>query len=124
MRELRTVLSLGGKMNPERTEFLAPYVAMLFTDVDPAFLGFYGVVVEKNAPLYHDASTTSPILARLSYNVVGFYSHKNGFVSVELRDGRKGFVKADSVRSPIMTRARFQKMSGQWKLVEFNRDYH
>ena len=52
-------------------------------------------------------------------------SSKPGWwVLVELRDGRKGFMKADTVRSPIMTRARFRKIDGRWKLVEFNRDYH
>jgi hypothetical protein len=95
-----------------------------FTTVDQGELGFYGVVVRKDAPLYKKPDTKAPIVARLSFNVVGWYIDKEGWVLVELRGGRSGYMKADDVRSPIATRIRFKKTAAGWRIVEFNRDYH
>jgi hypothetical protein len=124
LKEVRAVLNLGGKMNPEGTEFLAPYLAMEFTTVDQDELGFYGVVVRENAPLYKKSDLKAAIVARLSFNIVGWYIDREGWVFVELRNGRSGYMRADDVRSPIATRIRFKKTPSGWRIVEFNRDYH
>jgi hypothetical protein len=124
LKEFRTVLSLGGRMNKSGTEFYAPYVSTLFADLDPGVVGLCGVVVQKDAPLYRTPSLKASVIARLSYDVVRFHFNREGWVAVELRDGRKGFMKEEHVRSPIMTRAIFRKTAGQWRLVEFNRDHH
>ena len=69
------------------------------------------------------------VITTLSYNVVKVdYENsvklKNSdteydWLKVETLGGKKGYVKADYVRSPIDYRAVFEKKRGVWKMTAF-----
>ena len=65
-------------------------------------------------------------MAKLSYNIVEiiksiekFHAEKGDWYEIKTLGGKKGFVKAEFVRSPIDYRAGFEKKSGKWKMTFF-----
>lgn len=112
---------------PKNSLFFAPYIFQAFPDDLDAFKN--RVVMGKNVNLRKEGSPGSPVIAVLSYNIVKVDEDnsvegrgKDGefdWYAVETLGGKKGFVKAEYVRSPVDYRAGFQKVKGKWKLVMF-----
>ncbi len=111
----------GGKM------FSAPYTFNGFPEDLDSFT--YSAIFGNNVNLREKADLNAKIAARLSYNVVKVdfensveKSGKAGdytWLKVETLGGKKGFVKAEFVRSPIDYRAGFEKKGGKWKMIYF-----
>ena len=128
--ELLEVVKNGGafyRENGKRTgRFLAPYTFVSFPDdLDPFD---HSMIFGNGVNLRERPDANSPIVAKLSYNVV---TVDNGAVvnkpntedpdwyRLETLGGLKGFVKAEFVRSSLDYRAGFVKKRGQWKMVFF-----
>jgi hypothetical protein len=105
--------------------FFAPYSFNAFPDDLDAFS--YSVIFGNNVNLRLKADNNSPVIASLSYNIVeivnsinsGSNSEKVSWYEVKTLGGKKGFVSADYVRSPIDYRAGFEKIKGKWKMTIF-----
>ena len=126
--EFLPVITNGGKFIEGGDKmFCAPYS---FTE-SPDDLDAYGysVIFGKNVNLRSKPDSKAKTIARLSYNVVKVdYENSikiNGeefeysWLKVETPGGKKGFVKAEFVRSPIDYRACFEKQKGKWKMIIF-----
>lgn len=130
-KELGDVLRLGGTFgygHYPRDTFWAPYVFGLSGQLD----NFWdAVIVGNNVQVHAQPSSSSPVIAALSYDVVklGPYdpnpvTEKIGEFSypwkrVRLADQRTGYVYGRYVRSPLDYRAAFNKIDGAWKLTAF-----
>jgi hypothetical protein len=127
-KELLLVLTHGGSFQPhEPSSFCAPYLFGRFPDdVDPfKFQAIFG----SNVNLRSGPGLKAPVTARLSYNIVKVdYEHsvpvsqesdRYAWLMVETLGGKKGYVKAEFVRSPVSYRAGFNKVNGKWKLRLF-----
>ena len=127
--ELLAVLINGGTFSKEgkTTLFSAPYSFTNFPDDLDAFE--HQLIFGNNVNLRSKADSKSPSLSQLSYNVVKVdYQNsvsndkKDGeylWLKVETLGGKKGFVNAKFVRSPIDYRAIFEKKSRSWKMTAF-----
>ena len=129
--ELLTVLTNGGTFYKEPgikiRQFCAPYSFTIFPNDLDAF--DYQMIFGNNVNLRDRPDAKSDSIARLSYNVVrvdyensiadkkreGEYS----WLKIETLSGKKGFVSADFVRSPIDYRGCFEKRNGKWKMTLF-----
>jgi hypothetical protein len=104
--------------------FYAPYTFNGFPEDLDAFE--FQAIFGKDVNLRRRPDVDSPVVASLSYNVVRV-DHENSvkkgddyvWLKVETLGGKKGFVKAEFVRSPIDYRAGFEKKRGLWKMVVF-----
>ena len=127
-KEFLTVLQNGGAFYKEpeyKNTFCAPYVCVEF----PTDLRDYGntAIFGSNVNLHSEPSLTAPVVASLSYNIVKLdfensVEDKNGYYSwykVETLGGKKGFVKAEYVRSPGDYTASFEKIGRKWKMTAF-----
>lgn len=127
--ELFIVLTSGGKfINEGRNKlFCAPYSFTNFpADLD-AFE--YQIIFGENVNLRARPDSTAEIAAQLSYNVVKVdYENSIGdrreqptysWLKIETLGGKRGFVSAKYVRSPIDYRACFEKKRGKWKMTTF-----
>jgi hypothetical protein len=127
-QELLVVLTHGGTFEPDNlTLFRAPYLTGRFPrDLDTfKFQAIFG----SNVNLRSKPGLKAPVTARLSYNVVQVdYEHsvpvaqdseQYAWLMIETLGGKKGYVKAEFVRSPIDYRAGFHKVDGKWKLRWF-----
>lgn len=126
--ELLTVLNNGGTFDKRRrSSFYAPYLFTKFpADLD-AFE--YQAIFGNNVNLRSKPEINAPIVATLSYNIVKtdyqnsvkIGSDKEGYswLKVETLGGKKGFIKAEFVRSSVDFRAGFEKKKGVWMLVFF-----
>ena len=73
------------------------------------------------------ADMNSSVVASLSYNVVEIVNsvkanknaEKVSWYEVKTLGGKRGFVKAEFVRSPIDYRAGFEKQNGKWVMTAF-----
>ena len=127
-KELLLVLTHGGSFQPhDPSSFCAPYVFGSFPgDVEPFK---YQVIFGSNVNLRSKPGLRAPVTARLSYNIVQVdYEHsvpvsqdseRYAWLMIETLSGKKGYVKAEFVRSPIDYRAGFNKVNGKWKLRWF-----
>lgn len=127
--ELLTVLTNGGKFSKAEgvNYFSAPYSF----DGFPADLDAFEhqVIFGSNINLRSKTNLNAEIVATLSYNVVKVdYENSIGspddetqyvWLKVETLGGKKGFVSAKYVRSPIAHRAIFEKKGGRWKMTAF-----
>jgi hypothetical protein len=129
--ELLTVLTNGGTFMKEpgikNKQFCAPYSFTVFpTDLD-AFE--YQMIFGNNVNLRARPDLKSETIAALSYNVVRV-DYENSvadkkregeyvWLKIETLGGKKGFVSADFVRSPIDYRGCFEKINGKWKMTLF-----
>lgn len=126
-KELLIVLTNGGKFVTAKKEFCAPFSFTNFPEDLDAFE--HQMIFGNNVNLRAQPNTTAKVVAQLSYNVVkvdyessvpekgkeGEYS----WLKIETLGGKKGFVSAQYVRSPIDYRACFEKKTGKWLMTFF-----
>lgn len=127
--ELLTVLTNGGKFDKEgkNTYFAAPYSFNGFPDDLDVFE--YQLIFGNNVNLRAKPDLQAKVVAQLSYNVVkvdyqnSVSDKKNDgeyiWLKIETLGGKKGFVNAKFVRSPIAYRAIFEKKGRNWKMTAF-----
>lgn len=124
--ELLTALSNGGVFFDKNT-FTAPYSFEAFPDDLDAFE--HQVIFGNNVNLRAKPDVSAEVITQLSYNVVkvdfknsvGKNNEEQSYawLKVETLGGKKGFVSAEFVRSPIAYRAIFTKEKGKWKMTAF-----
>jgi hypothetical protein len=127
--ELILVLSNGGTFDKKSKNkmFQAPYTFTSFPEDLDAF--DYQAIFGSNVNLRSKPEMNAPIVASLSYNIVKV-DYENSvadkteegeyvWLKIETLGGKKGFVKAGYVRSPIAYRAIFEKKNGKWKMTVF-----
>ena len=121
-QELEAVFSLGGVFTGKDT-FCTPYVACVdipgCPDCDPYDMVF---VVSDDAAVHAAMSTASPVMARLSYAVLRMdYSRDvdEGWLAVELPDGRVGYATGPEFRMAVDHRALLRKRKGVWQIDVF-----
>lgn len=126
--ELSAVLNNGGTFSKESKtkEFCAPYSFTIFPPDLDAFE--HQMIFGNNVNLREKPDLKSPVVAQLSYNVIKVdydnsvkkpKSEDFAWLKIETLGGKKGFVSADFVRSPIDFRACFEKKNGAWKMTFF-----
>jgi len=127
--ELLIVLTNGGSFFKEEgnNPYCAPYSFNNFPDNLDAFE--YQMIFGSNVNLRAQPNLKAKTVALLSYNVVktdyeNSVADKNKegaylWLKVETLGGKKGFVNAIYVRSPIDYRACFEKKNGRWKMTTF-----
>lgn len=130
--EFIAVLENGGvffkrRGAPKNQIFHAPYTFTQFpADLDGIE---YQSIFGNNVNLRSRPEMNAPVVASLSYNIVRV-DYENSvkapnkedeylWLKVETLGGKKGFVSARYVRSPVDYRAIFEKRNGRWKLVVF-----
>lgn len=124
--ELRVVLSNGGTFLDKKT-FAAPYSFNGFPEDLDAFE--HQVIFGNNVNLRAKPNLSAEVVSNLSYNIVKV-DYENSvsdgkpeptylWLKVETLGGKKGFVSAEFVRSPIDYRAIFVKEKGKWKMSAF-----
>ena len=98
--------------------FIAPYYFSAFPDEYDGFE--YAVIVGERVRVRSAPNTDSEILAALSYDIVRLIRPPSeGWVQIELADGKEGFMAAPYVKSPIGYRAGFEKVNGRWQMFFF-----
>lgn len=124
--ELQIALSNGGTFSDKKT-FVAPYSFSSFPDDLDAFE--HQVIFGNNVNLRAKPDLSAKVISQLSYNIVkvdyensvsdGKQEPTYSWLKVETLGGKKGFVSAKFVRSPIDYRAIFVKEKGKWKMSAF-----
>ncbi|HEX8368589.1 MAG TPA: SH3 domain-containing protein [Pyrinomonadaceae bacterium] len=130
--EFITVLTNGGAFfkrrgAPKKQIFQAPYTFTEFPEDLDAIE--HQIIFGNNVNLRSQPETSAPVVAALSYNIVKVdfensvkdenKEDKYLWLKVETLGGKKGFVNARYVRSPVDYRAVFEKRNGKWKMVTF-----
>ncbi len=131
--EFLLVVRNGGKFdrNGRNSTFTAPYLFSTMPDDLDQFE--YHAIIGNNVNLREKPDDEARVVDRLSYNIVKIdepaaIKHTTGsgewdwvydWHKVETLGGKKGWVKADLVRSPIDYRAGFEKKRGVWKMTFF-----
>ena len=129
--EFLPVITNGGKFFDSEEEastarnFTAPYTFLAFPEDLDSFT--YRVIFGNNVNLRSRPEMTAPVVTKLSYNVVEITNsikdktdaEKVVWYEIKTLGGKRGFVKAEFVRSPIDYRAGFEKKNGKWKMVFF-----
>lgn len=125
--ELLVVLTGGGKFIKEGKSklFCAPYSFANFPEDLDAFE--YQIIFGENVNLRARPDAAAEVIAQLSYNVVevdyensindGREEPTYSWLKIKTLGGKKGFVSAKYVRSPIDYRACFEKKKGKWKMT-------
>lgn len=124
--EFLTVITNGGNFDEANKKlFVAPYSFNSFPDDVDSFSN--SLIFGNNVNLRSKPDTNSTVVAGLSYNIVEILDsvkdkndiNKIAWVEVKTLGGKRGFVSADFVRSPIDYRAGFEKIRGVWKMTFF-----
>lgn len=125
--EFLPVITGGGSFIKDGSNklFFAPYTFNSFPENLDAFS--HSVIFGNNVSLRSKADTNSSVVANLSYNIVEILESINdkknagkiSWYEVKTLGGKRGFVKAEFVRSPIDYRAGFEKNNGKWKMTIF-----
>ena len=129
--EFLPVITNGGKFHDSEEAatttklFVAPYSFQAFPDDLDAFT--YSVIFGNNVNLRAKPEMNAPVVTKLSYNIVEITNsikdktdaEKDDWYEIKTLGGKKGFVKAEFVRSPIDYRAGFEKKGGVWKMTFF-----
>ena len=127
--EFLPVIGNGGHFQAEGDGglpiFTAPYSFAGFPNDLDAFE--HSVIFGSRVNLRRAPNLTSPIVGKLSYNIVRVTNtiplsddaESPDWYEIETLGRLRGFVKAEYVRSPIDYRAGFQKKSGVWKMIFF-----
>ena len=130
-KEFTAVIENGGTFSEETGGaakiFTAPFTFAAFPEDLDAFQ--HAVIFGKNVNLRARPDLNSETVARLSYNVVKV-NYENSvrnaarkdeysWLKVKTLGGKRGYIRADYVRSPIDYRAGFQKKNGVWKMIYF-----
>ncbi|MBX7055212.1 MAG: SH3 domain-containing protein [Pyrinomonadaceae bacterium] len=102
-------------------QFWAPYIYASFPeDLDGTV---YSAVTGENVRLRAKPNASSAVIGQLSYNIVKtFFDESNPdpqWIEIETLAGKRGWVSAQYVRSPIGYRACFEKIGGKWTLTIF-----
>lgn len=117
-QELGSVLALGGTFDTPDV-FVAPYVFSRWPREFDAFA--HVVLVGADVRLRTAPDSQARVSAVLSYAILRLGGDRGypqrPWTSVQLPDGRSGFVSSDLVRSPIDYRAYFVRSAGRWKLT-------
>jgi len=123
---LSLVIELGGNFD-NKTTFSAPYPYSAFpSDVD----GFTTVVVTaEGAVMREKPKSDAAVVRTLDHDILTYAGQPLGKLQheatendwIELKDahGKRGFVRALDVRSPIDYRAIFEKKRGKWLMTAF-----
>lgn len=127
--EFLPVITRGGTFSSESgvKQFCAPYTYTSFpADLDNVE---HQAIFGNNVNLRAKPETNAAVVAALSYNIVKVdYENsvkikgedfKFSWLKVETFGGKRGFVKAEFVRSPLDYRACFEKKRGAWKMTVF-----
>jgi hypothetical protein len=124
-RALSIVVELGGNFDNKST-FSAPYVYSAWPDdADPYN---YVAVVAPNAVLRAAPKSGAAIVRALDHDLLevlksaGKMQHETGpndWDEVKDAKGKRGFVLASDVRSPVDYRAIFEKRNGKWVIATF-----
>jgi hypothetical protein len=125
--EFIPVITNGGSFIKEGNGklFFAPYTFNSFPENLDAFS--HSAIFGNKVSLRSKADTNSPVIANLSYNIVEILESVNdtknvgniSWYEVKTLGGKRGFVKAEFVRSPIDYRAGFEKKNGKWTMTIF-----
>lgn len=123
--ELGLVLALGGKFQGENS-FVAPYIFSHWPEPFDAFQ--HVAVLGSDVRVRAEPSTSSPVLATLTFDIVKLSESGRGklrpeqareWTAIELRGGRTGYISSRFVRSHVAHRAFFTRKAGGWKLDFF-----
>ena len=120
-RELGEVLRLGCD-RAEDGEFWAPSLSLAHDDMDEGEGPPTLLAVGPNALLHAGPSQSSPVVARLEWDILTPRDEDDGrgeWISVALGDGTRGFARRSLVRSQSDYRATFQKRHGRWRMTAF-----
>ena len=129
--ELLTVLTNGGTFvkdaGVKNKQFCASYSFTVFPTNLDSFQ--YQMIFGNNISLRARPDSKAASIAKLSYNVVKVDYEKSvkkpkseddySWLKIETIGGKKGFVSAEFVRSPIDYRGCFEKINGKWKMTFF-----
>jgi hypothetical protein len=112
--ELGAVLALGGVFETPGT-FVAPFSTACGEPGEEV------VVVGRHVRVRARPEPTAPVQAEVSFVVLRMSDSGSdpNWQGVRLPDGRRGFIAARFVRSPIGYRAYFSKINGAWRLTAF-----
>ena len=114
--ELTTILNHGGSFLGETREaFWAPYVYSKWPDDVDAFE--HVAALRGGVPVRASASETASTVTTLNWKIARIVGRSEGWLQVETADGKKGWVRATDVRSPLMNRAGFNKVKGEWRMT-------
>jgi hypothetical protein len=125
--EFLPVITGGGSFIKDGSNklFFAPFTFNSFPENIDAFS--HSVIFGTKVSLRSKADANSRAVANLSYNIVEILesvkdsnnSEKVAWYEVKTLGGKRGFVKAEFVRSPIDYRAGFERKNGKWKMTIF-----
>lgn len=115
---LGRVLALGGSFTGAM--FQAPYYFSKW----PASADSYecGVIIGRGVNIRRSPAADADVVASANYDLVrhmvpGVTDLPEGWTAVELRNGRRGFVRSDYFGAPIGLRAIFNRVNGQWRMM-------
>ncbi|MDU8926205.1 SH3 domain-containing protein [Alisedimentitalea sp. MJ-SS2] len=118
--ELEKTLRLGGRFQENGTVFVAPYTwsVDLPETADPFETYF---VTGDRVALRSQPTLTSPVITRLSYDIVTLLEEGEGtpFQRVRLVNGTTGYTHGDYLRSAVDYRAFFAYKNGSWQMTVF-----
>jgi Bacterial SH3 domain len=131
---LSNILRMGGSFENEGGEkrFCAPYVSsrwrevisQLPTNSDPLD---YEAIIENNVDIRAAASSTAPVVASLSYDIVKVYAKSSVYdptlidsytwLKIATVNGKEGYVSDKYTRSPSDYHACFKKRADKWVMT-------
>jgi hypothetical protein len=127
--ELDTVLSMGGsfRVDEGKKTFWAPYVYSAWPDdFDCGEDAQCYAVTGDHVNARREPSSTAPIVASLSYDIVkskiedtGSKKTPEGWTKVIVPGGGTGYVATRFLRSQLDYRAGFAKVKGKWLMTAF-----
>jgi hypothetical protein len=121
--EFLPVITNGGRFAKDsRNVFCAPYLFDGFPEDLDAFR--YFAIFGNNVNLRARPSIKADVVTQLSYNIVEPVDpekrvNDTDWIEIRTLGGKRGFVKAEYVRSPIDYRACFTKERGKWRMTAF-----
>jgi hypothetical protein len=120
-RELGETLRLGCD-RAEDGEYWAPSLSLQQNDMDEGEGPPTWLAVGPNAVLHEEPSDSSPVVARLEWDILTPRDGDEGrgaWVAFNLGDGTRGFVRRSLVRSQSDYRATFARRHGRWLMTGF-----
>jgi hypothetical protein len=125
--ELETILSMGGTFRVEegKRSFWAPYVYSAWPeDFDCGEEARCYAVTAENVNVRREPSSTAPIVASLSYDIVKSKGEEpaaaktaEGWTRITTPSGAVGYVATKFIRSPDGYRAGFARVKGKWLMT-------
>ena len=125
---LSRALALGGKLERDesnhKTYFIVPYVyANWPQNIDP----FENVaVIDANVPVHEHPDGAAPIVARVSHSILPVEQLRHdglprpeSFAKVTLPSGKRAWIRATHLYSPVGWRAFFEHRGDRWIMTIF-----